>query len=135
MRRLCPALGALLAACAAAPAPEPAPPAALALEPEPAGLTERLAAPASIARARVERLAARCWLDAELAAEVMLVDRRTGEIVAAGAVGELLRIGFQPTGPLETEVRLAGPALDDRARAGRLRAALARALEGAEPAC
>ncbi len=125
------ALLALLGACAAPaerPAPEPA-------APEPGGLSVTLAAPGSIARDRVERLAARCWLDAELAAEVMLVDRRTGEIVAGDATGELLRIAFAPAGALETEVRLAGPALDDPARAGRFEAALARALEGPEPAC
>lgn len=128
---LIPALAAL-AACAApkpepvAPPPPPEPPAANAI---------RLGAPMSMARTRVERLAASCWLDNELAAEIMVVDRQTGEIVAAGAEGELLRIAFAAAGPVDTDVSLSGPALTDSARAARMENALARALEGAEPAC
>lgn len=133
MRAALPALG-LLAACAA-PAPETvAPPAP---EPAPAavGETVRLPAPPSIARARVERLAAACWLDDELAAEIMVVDRNTGAIVAADGTGELLRVAFAPAGPLDTDVTLTGAALDDAARTARMTDALARALEGVEPAC
>ncbi|GMG83251.1 hypothetical protein LNKW23_24640 [Paralimibaculum aggregatum] len=147
------ALAGLLSACAAT-SPDPAPVAA----PEPAAppaappaarpafdvqppllgpvlAPQSLPAPASITRERVERLAVACWLDDELAAEIMLVDRRTGDIVAAGETGELLRIGFAAAGPLETAVQLSGPALADAGRAGRMSRALANALEGERPAC
>jgi hypothetical protein len=126
-----------LAGCAGAP-PEAPEPAAAAATPPPGGpqsASVRLAAPGSIARARVERLAVVCWLDDELAAEVMVVDRQTGDIVAADGSGELLRVAFAPSGALETEVRLAGPALADPGRRARMTDALGRALEGPEPAC
>lgn len=93
-----------------------------------------LRAPMSIARSRVEMLAASCWLDDELAAEIMLVDTR-GDIVAAGAEGEMMRIGFAPVGPLETAVRLSGPAVADQARAQRMTAALSRSIDSARPTC
>ncbi|MEM9144765.1 MAG: hypothetical protein AAGC57_01105 [Pseudomonadota bacterium] len=123
----------LLAGCAA----EPVPPPQLPPPPQPpVAVTEiRLAAPPSIARDRVERLAASCWLDQELAAEIMVVDRATGEIVAASEAGELLRIGFAPAGALDTDVRLSGAALQDQARSRRMTGALGRALDGPEPVC
>lgn len=121
----------LLAGCAA----EAAKPPPVASLPPPAANAVRLSAPLSIARERVERLAASCWLDAELDAELMVVDRRNGSIVAAGADGELLRIAFAEAGPLDTDVALTGTALTDPARAARMRSSLTRALEGEEPAC
>ncbi|MGF1445296.1 MAG: hypothetical protein ACFBRM_03750 [Pikeienuella sp.] len=139
-----------LAACAQQPPPEQAPPeAAAAVAPQPGPEIQApkaqapsdttigvlLKAPGSIARDRVERLAASCWLDDELGAEILLVDRRSGEITAVGGNGDLLRVAFAGRGPLETEVTLSGPALADPDRAERMAGALSRVLEGAEPAC
>jgi hypothetical protein len=92
-------------------------------------------APPSLARRRVEELAVTCWLDDELSAGLMLVDRNTGEIVIAAAEGEILRIGFREAGTLETAVALAGPALAVPGRRARMADALSRVMEGAEPAC
>ncbi len=134
-------LGAALLAGCAAPEPQPVAVAPPAPQPEPAPLvdptaeTVRLQAPSSIARDRVERLAASCWLDAELAAEIMLVDRHSGAIVATDATGEVLRIAFAPAGPLDTDVTLTGAAMADADRSARMTDALSRALEGPVPAC
>lgn len=133
----------LLTGCAAAvpppvmPAPSAAHPAfpAPGTAPDPVGQGVRVEAPASIARNRVEELAAACWLDAELRADAMIVDRQTGAIVATGADGPLLRIAFAPLGALATDVRLTGRALDDPQRRARLVDALGRVLDGATPAC
>jgi len=133
--RAAPLALALLAACAARapqPAPEPAPAPPVAVAPN---LAVTVPAPASIAGERVERLAVVCWLDDELAAAQMVVDRQTGAIVAVSADRDLLRIALEPDGPLATRVMLEGPALSDPARAGRMEDALSRVLEGETPAC
>jgi len=142
-------LVALVGACAAprgqggAEGPEVAAPAPARSAPAPdtgiasAGptATVRVEAPPSLARRRVEELAARCWLDPELSAGLMLVDRKTGGIVASGAEGVLLRVAFAAAGPLSTDVTLSGPALADAARRARMADALSRVMSGAEPAC
>jgi len=120
---------------AATDPPAPAAEAAAELAYAGPGAVVRLDAPASIARRRVEELAVTCWLDDELPAGLMLVDRNTGEIVASGAEGELLRVGFSEVGALATDVRLAGPALSDGDRLIRMEDAVARVLEGPTPAC
>lgn len=142
------AAAAVVAGCANPPNPGPEPgPAArstpVAPPAQPAGPTPlagperlvRVPAPLETARERVEILAARCWLDAELAAEMLLVDRRGGTMIAVGETEELLQIAFRPGAAQTTLVTLSGPALADPDRAGRMTAALDRVLEGTDPAC
>jgi len=123
---------ALLGACAQAPdAPAPLTAGAAGAD----GIVVRVGAPEPLLRPRVERLAAACWLDAELEGALMLVDNRKRQIKIAAAEGEVLRVGFIPAGPRATDVRLTGPALSDPALADRMAGALETAMEGAEPAC
>lgn len=95
----------------------------------------RVSRPGGVLRARIEALAARCWLDAELGAEALGVDRRTGRIVAAGATGELLTVAVADAPGGAARVRMTGPALSDPGRRARMADALSRVMEGPEPAC
>lgn len=118
--------GLLLAGCVAPPAPE---------APASGPVVREFARPGGVLRRRLEVLAARCWMDDELGAEALGVDRGTGRIVAAGPQGAMLTVTVRETRDGTALVRLSGPALEDAPRRARMARALETVLEGPEPAC
>lgn len=127
-------LGVLLAGCAGGPPPGGAHGPA-AHGPGSATVEMRFARPGGVLRRRLEVLAARCWLDGELGAEALAVDRRSGRIVAAGPEGALFTLDVEDAPAGAALVRLSGPALADPARRARMARALETVLVGPEPSC
>jgi hypothetical protein len=119
-RRAAPLLLALLAGCAQMPAP-----------PATGPVVARFDRPGGVLAARVERLAADCWLGSG----AMTVDRRAGVLEISDASGLRLAARIAPAGAGAQEVTLSGPALADPARRARMAEALSRVLEGPAPAC
>ena len=121
-----------LAACAADdPAPVP-----IAQTPaNPVGVVYTIQKPEAAARIFVEEVAARCWLDTELQAAAVIVDRQTGKIVVVGETEALVVAEFATLGEAATQVALTGPAVDDTARATRLTLRLQQAEASGDTAC
>lgn len=113
----------------AVPAIEPAP--ALApLTTAPAGtMVVAVNVPVALARSRAERLAAGCWLDGLLQGNaVMLVNRRSGEILMEDGDTTLVEVAFRETGPASTVVLLSGTRPADPGTAGIMREDVARGV-------
>lgn len=102
---------------------------------QPAGMVYTMEKPEADARSFVEEVAARCWLDAELQAAAVIVDRQTGRIVVVGETEALVVADFAPLGETRTDVALTGTAIEDTARATRLVLRLNQAEASGDTAC
>ena len=126
-----------LAACAS-DEPEPVPVRQAPAAPAPAqtnGIVYTMAKPEAQARSFVEEVAARCWLDAELQAAAVIVDRQTGRIVVVGETEALVVADFAAADDTSTDIALTGPAIEDTARATRLVLRLNQAEASGNTAC
>jgi len=121
-----------LAACAT---DEPAPVPVAQVPAQPANIVYSVQKPEGQARTFVEEVAARCWLDTELRAAAVIVDRQTGRIIVVGDTEALLVADFTPVGDTRTDVALTGPAIEDTARATRLTLRLSQAEASGDTAC
>jgi len=121
-----------LSACATAPAEHATP---TTTTTRPAELRMTLERPEADARTLVEQVAARCWLDAELQANALIVDKQTGRMVVVGETEELLTARFSAIDAKNTRLSLTGPAIDDTALATRLMTHLRIAEDTGETAC
>ena len=120
------------AACAS---DEPAPVPVAQVPAQPASVVYSVQKPEAEARTFVEEVAARCWLDAELGAAAVIVDRQTGRIIVVGETEALLVADFTPAGDTRTDVAITGPAIEDTARATRLTLRLSQAEASGDTAC
>jgi hypothetical protein len=126
---------ALLIACAA-----PAPPegyGAYSPPPPPEGVWHGVILEAAYPDVRegLEQVAARCWLDAELGAANLLVDRNTGDLTFYDDGGEMLAADIVPVRPGVVEVRLVGAAMAEPGRRARMETSLANTVAAGESRC
>ncbi|MCL5777344.1 hypothetical protein M1105_10130 [Limibaculum sp. FT325] len=134
MRRTAPALMLALAACAPSRPPEaygyrqPDAPA----EPFRAVVLE---ADYAAVRTGLEQVGAVCWLDAELQAANMLVDRQTGDVSFFTDAGKLMTADIVPVRANVTEVRLIGAAVEAPGRYERMKSSLTRSVAAGAAAC
>lgn len=134
MRRAAPALMLALGACAqqVPQAPQgyrPPPP------PSEPFRTVTLAADHAAVRAGLERVGATCWLDAELQAANMLVDRQSGDVTFFTDAGKILTADIVVLSGASTEVRLIGAAIEAPGRFERMHSSLGRTVASGAPAC
>ena len=134
MAKLLPVLTcAVLTACVSAEEPAPV---AQAPAPAPApGIDLTLAMNQDDALAFSEEVAARCWLDTELQAAALIVDRHTRRFVIVGETEELVKASVSPIDAGKSRLTLTGPVIQDSARAGRLIARLRQAEATGGTAC
>lgn len=134
MTRLAPLVLLALAACAQAVPPtgygyrQPGPPE----EPYRAVVME---ADYASVRDALEAVAAECWLDGELQAANLLVDRQTGDVTFFDDAGKMLVADIVPIRGKVTEVRLIGPAVDAPGRYERMRSTLRRSVSAGSATC
>lgn len=87
------------------------------------------------ARERVERLAGLCWLDFELGAHQIFVNRIANTMTAVGRKSDLLSVAVTRVSATETDIALTGPALKDANLEKRLIDTTVTSLIGEEPHC
>ncbi len=127
---ICLALGACVTAREPQPvteAPRPAP--------TPPGLAFAVGLPEADARVFVEEVAARCWLDTELQAAAVIVDRQTGNLVIVGETERLVEATLSRISADQTRLILTGAAIENKPSARRLVARLREAEATGVTAC
>ncbi len=83
----------------------------------------------------LEEVAARCWLDHELAGAAMVVDGKTGRVVIVGETETLVEARPIWINSDQTRVVLSGLATEDEAKAEALAARLRHAEAGGDTGC
>ena len=86
-------------------------------------------------RSGLERVAAECWLDGELRAANLLVDRNTGDLGFYDDAGKMLTADIVPIRTRVTEVRLIGAAIEAPGRYERMKSSLTRTVASGSAAC
>ncbi|MBK0398941.1 hypothetical protein H0I76_07050 [Limibaculum sp. M0105] len=83
----------------------------------------------------LELVGASCWLDAELQAANMLVDRRTGDVSFFTDDAKILTADIVPIRVNVIEVRLIGEAIAEPGRYERMKSSLTRTVASGAAAC
>lgn len=87
------------------------------------------------ARALLEEVAARCWLDGIVRGAQMIVDRQTGAVIIVGDTNDLLSAQFLSPRNGRSRVRLTGPVIGIQTKADALVRTLDRAVKTGETFC
>jgi len=134
MRRAAPALILALSACAQSVPPQGS---GYRQPPAPAETYRSVVMQADYARVRsgLELVGASCWLDDELQAANMLVDRQTGDVSFFSDDGKILTADIVPVRGNVTEVRLIGEAVAAPGRYERMKSSLTRTVTAGAAAC
>jgi len=95
----------------------------------------RVASAGPRARALLEEVAARCWLDGIVRGAQLIVDRQTGAVIIVDDTSDLLSAQFIAPRGGRSRIRLSGPVVADRAKADKLVWSLDRAVRTGETFC